>query len=65
MSNTWKRIHLGVNAERASTASPGIFGDPCGLEEMVAGNLEAMLLDEVGENVVSVAGKDHEDEVWS
>ena len=53
--NSRKRIHLGVDPERASTAPPGILGYPCSVEKIVAGNLEAVLLDEGGEDVVSVA----------
>ena len=53
--NSRKRVHLGVDPERASTAPSGILRHPCSVEEIVAGNLEAVFLDEGGEDVVGVA----------
>ena len=55
MPDSRKCIHLGVDAERTSPAPSGVLGYPCSVEEIVASNLEAVFLDEGGEDVMSVA----------
>ena len=58
MAHAGKRVHLGVNTDRAASSSLAMskFCDPGGFEEVMRGDSEPLLRHERRQNIMRVAG---------